>query len=118
MATVHISKDFERCPCPGKVRLRAVLPAVTGVLAAIGQQQAADSFRTVVSHVSGVRCAILSGEPCTLYTHAALLVQVCGQLSASSRRLTDFYELDINIRGFPSLVASLVCQFMKPSICW
>jgi len=34
--------------------------------------------------------------------------QACGQQSASSRRLTDFYELDVNIRGFPSLAASLV----------
>lgn len=42
--------------------------------------------------------------------------QVCGQPSASSKRLTDFYELDINIRGFPSLVASLVSP--PPHICF
>ena len=42
---------------------------------------------------------------CQLKLHAT---QACGQPSASSSRLTDFYELDINIRGFPSLAASLV----------
>jgi hypothetical protein len=51
-----------------------------------------------------VRCVF--GCPCASSTFHAM--QACGQLSASSRRLTDFYELDINIRGFPSLAASLV----------
>jgi hypothetical protein len=56
--------------------------------------------------VDRLRACMLALTPmCQLDLHAT---QACGQLSASSRRLTDFYELDINIRGFPSLAASLV----------
>jgi hypothetical protein len=50
-------------------------------------------------------CLFVWTPMCQLNVHAT---QACGQPSASSSRLTDFYELDINIRGFPSLAASLV----------
>ena len=52
---------------------------------------------------------------CQLNLHPT---QACGQPSASSSRLTDFYELDINIRGFPSLAASLVsCSGRRLQLC-
>ena len=63
-------------------------------------------------------CTQRLASGCAFY-YKSVYRQVCGRQSDSSRRLADFYELELNIRGFPSLAASLVrrmCQLTAPAL--